>query len=176
MQLPKGGQGVTTPVEQNGVYGAGPPKISKTAGISLEEATTLHSAYWSRNHSVKRVADSLTVKTVLGQKWLFNPVSRFWYSLRHEKDRFSTLNQGSGVFAFDSWVALCRSDRPDLDGQIPKFIGQFHDEIVLCIPRGYREIVTKWLRQKVEQLNDILKLNRSLDIGVEWGETYAEIH
>lgn len=158
------------------VYGAGPPKISKTAGISLEEATTLHSAYWSRNHSVKRVADSLTVKTVLGQKWLFNPVSRFWYSLRHEKDRFSTLNQGSGVFAFDSWVALCRSDRPDLDGQIPKFIGQFHDEIVLCIPRGYREIVTKWLRQKVEQLNDILKLNRSLDIGVEWGETYAEIH
>ena len=77
-----------------GVYGAGPKKISLTAGISFGEAKTLHTTYWIRNKAVKLVADGCIVKKIAGQMWLFNPVSRFWYSLRNEKDKFSTLNQG----------------------------------------------------------------------------------
>lgn len=81
-----------------GVYGAGPPKIAQTTGMSLEQAQKLHKTYWERNKSVKQVANSCITKTtkVEGetQMWLFNPVSRFWYSLRFEKDKFSTLNQG----------------------------------------------------------------------------------
>ena len=151
------------------VYGAGPPKIAKTAGISVEEAGTLHSAYWSRNWSVRAVANSLRTKTVQGSKWLYNPVSTFWYSLRHDKDRFSTLNQGTGVFCFDTWVAVVRRDRPQLTGQ-------FHDEIVLCVKQGHREEITSWLKETIEEVNEILTLNRRLDIDVQFGSRYSEIH
>lgn len=151
------------------VYGAGAPKIAKTAGIPLSEATTLHSAYWSRNWAVRAVANSLKVKEVGGQKWLFNPVSEFWYSLRNEKDRFSTLNQGTGVYAFDTWVAVVRRDRPQLTAS-------FHDEIILCVEEGYREEVTNYLKDSCEEANEILNLNRRLDIDVQFGGRYSQIH
>ena len=151
------------------VYGAGAPRIAKTAGISVQEAGSLHSAYWKRNWAVKAVANSLTTKDVMGSRWLYNPVSRFWYSLRHDKDRFSTLNQSTGVFAFDTWLGLVRRDRPQLTGQ-------FHDEIILCVRKGYREEVSRWLKEKVGELNQMLKLNRELDVGVDFGESYADVH
>lgn len=46
--------------------------------------------------------------------WLFNPVSKFWYSLRYPKDIFSTLNQGTGVFCFDTWIANFMGERRQL--------------------------------------------------------------
>ena len=83
-----------------GVYGAGPPKIALTTGMPLQQAQKLHKTYWDRNKAVKQVAKSAKTKTTIvdgiEQMWLFNPVSRFWYSLRFEKDKFSTLNQGTG--------------------------------------------------------------------------------
>jgi len=81
-------------VNFSGIYGAGPPKISLTTGMSLDEATTLHTIYWQRNKAVKLVTEATVYKTVRKQMWLYNPVSGFWYSLRKPKDRFSTLNQG----------------------------------------------------------------------------------
>ena len=81
-----------------GVYGAGPPKIALTTGMPLPQAVKLHKTYWERNKAVKLVAKSAITKTLRfegeEQMWLYNPVSKFWYSLRYEKDKFSTLNQG----------------------------------------------------------------------------------
>lgn len=81
-----------------GVYGAGPPKIALTTGMPLAQAKKLHETYWNRNKAVKHVAAACETKTTkvdgVEQMWLMNPVSGFWYSLRYEKDRFSTLNQG----------------------------------------------------------------------------------
>lgn len=151
------------------VYGAGAPKIAKTAGISVQKAGTLHSAYWKRNWAVKKVANSLKVKEVRGAKWIFNPVSKFWYSLRHDKDRFSTLNQGTGVFAFDTWLGFVRADRPQLTAQ-------FHDEIILNVRKGYREEVKEFLQETIRKVNEQLRLNRDLDIGIEFGEDYAAVH
>ena len=83
-----------------GVYGAGPPKIALTTGMPLQQAKKLHKTYWDRNKAVKQVAASCKTKTTYvdgeEQMWLYNPVSGFWYSLRYEKDKFSTLNQGTG--------------------------------------------------------------------------------
>lgn len=81
-----------------GIYGASPAKIADTIGITLPMAKTLHRTYWNRNKAVKLVAKYSIKKTVIfngeEQMWLYNPVSKFWYSLRFEKDIFSTLNQG----------------------------------------------------------------------------------
>lgn len=81
-------------VNFSAVYGAGPPKIAQTLGCELAFAQKLHKAYWERNKAVKQVARACQVKKIGDQMWLRNPVSNFWYTLRYEKDRFSTLNQG----------------------------------------------------------------------------------
>ena len=85
-------------VNFSSVYGAGPPKIALTTGMPLKQAKKLHKTYWDRNKAVKQVAASCKTKTTYvdgeEQMWLYNPVSGFWYSLRYEKDKFSTLNQG----------------------------------------------------------------------------------
>lgn len=150
-------------------YGAGAPKIALTAGIPLHEAKMLHEAYWRRNWSVKRVAEDCVVKTVHGQMWLYNPISRLYYSLRHNKDRFSTLCQGSGVYCFDKWVEYVAES-----GDWP--IGQFHDEGIWCILLGRREEFSHILKDAVRKTNKDLKMNRELDIDIKFGNTYAEIH
>lgn len=152
-------------------YGAQPTRVAVTAGIPVEEAETLVNTYWKRNWAIKKVAEELRTKEVkeYEQIWVFNPVSRFWYSLRHHKDKFSTLNQGTATYCFDTWVYLILVDRPQLTAQ-------FHDEIVLCVKKGYREEITKFLKDKIREANEILKLNRELDIGVEFGPNYAEVH
>jgi hypothetical protein len=121
------------------VYGAGVPKLALTLGVDHFEAKIFHIAYWKRNKAVKLVAENAIRKTVQDQMWLYNPISRFWYSLRLEKDAFSTLNQGTGVYCFDTWVDFVRR------GGI-KLTGQFHDEIIFRVPIGnnQREIRTEY--------------------------------
>lgn len=151
------------------VYGAGPPTIARTAGVPLHKGEKLLEAYWKRNWSVKRIAEDCTVKTCHGKKWLFNPVSELWYVLRFEKDRFSTLNQGTGVWCFDKWVEQIK-----LKG--PPVIGQFHDEVVLLVSKGKREKLTKYLKDCIKKVNELLQLNRELDCSVDFGSSYADIH
>ena len=83
-----------------GIYGASPAKLAETTGLTLPFAKKLHQTYWNRNQSVKLVAKHSIRKTTMfngeEQMWLYNLVSKFWYSLRYEKDIFSTLNQGTG--------------------------------------------------------------------------------
>ena len=119
--------------------------------------------------AIKAVAAEQKVKTVDEQMWLFNPISRFWYSLRFEKDIFSTLVQGSAVYVFDTWVSHILADRPQLTGQ-------FHDEIILTVKKGKQEEIKEWLKDCIRQVNDFLKLNVKLDIDVQFGHRYSEIH
>jgi hypothetical protein len=160
-------------------YGTGIPKLAKTAGISREQAALVYKAYWEKNWAVKKVASVQTVKTVNDQMWLFNPVSKLWYSLRYEKDIFSTLVQGTASYVFDLWVEYILKEREQLTAQ-------FHDEIVLTVKKGYSSFNTetkKWegpivdfLKNMIKKTNDELKLNRELDIDVQFGRAYAEIH
>jgi hypothetical protein len=101
--------------------------------------------------------------------WLWNPVSELWYSLRYTKDIFSTLNQGTGVFVFDSWIMDFRKRRPQLTGQM-------HDEVILTVKKGHRKACEELLRESIAKVNKDLKLNREMDIDVQFGDNYAEIH
>lgn len=150
-------------------YGAGPPKIAQTAGITLKEAKLLHKIYWERNKAVKLTAESLTVKEVFGKKWLFNPVSKFWYSLRAEKDRFSTLNQGTGVYCFDTFIKYVRE-------QGIKISLQMHDEILFKLGSDQKEVIAEKLNNAIKKVNDQIKLNISLGMSMDFGHNYADCH
>jgi DNA polymerase III epsilon subunit-like protein len=156
-------------VNYSATYGIGASKLARETGMSLSEAANLLEAFWSRNWSVEAVAKTLEVREVNGSMWLKNPVSGFWYSLRSDKDRFSTLNQGTGVFCFDSWLAICIKNGI-------KAIGQFHDEVIALVPNGQEEKTATIMKGAIQRLNTKLALNVPLDVDPQFGNNYAEIH
>jgi len=157
------------PVNYSAVYGVGVPKLSRTTGMSPAEAKVLLEAYWERNWAVRQFAKDQQVKTVAGQMWVKNPVNGFWYTLRYEKDIFSTLNQGTGAYCFDQWVAHYLTRRPNI-------VGQFHDESINRINKGEEREHESVLRWAIDKVNEKLNLNIKLDIDVQFGVNYALIH
>jgi len=157
------------PVNFGGQYGIGAAKLAVQLNIGLSEAFKLHTAYWDLNHSVKKVAAATKVKTVNGQQWQLNPISGFWYFLKAEKDRFSTLNQGSGVYVFDTWVRNIR--RKGI-----KIIMQYHDEVLLICKNEKVTEISKKLKEAMEETNEQLKLNVKVGISVDAGKSYGDCH
>jgi len=152
-------------------YLAGAATIAREAGITLKEAKILHTVYWERNWSLKAIAEDVTTKTIQGVTWLYNPVSELWYYLKNDKDKFSTLNQGTGAFLFDMWVKEIREAQPKI-----KLAAQFHDEVILQVKEGHRGQVTKLLKDAVKSVNTKFNLNRDLDVDVDFGDNYSQIH
>ena len=150
-------------------YGATATTIARQSKVSLARAQELVDVYWKRNWALKKIAENVRTKRANGKMWLFNPVSKFWYSLRYDKDRFSTLNQGTGVYVFDTWVKYVLDERPQLSGQ-------FHDEIILEVKQGHRAQCEKLLRRALDKTNKRLKCNVQFDISVDFGQTYADVH
>lgn len=151
------------------VYGAGVAKLSITLSVPEPQAKKFHTAYWVRNKAVKEVAENCITKTIANQMWLYNPVSRFWYSLREEKDKFSTLNQGTGCYCFDTWVKHIRK-------QGVKIKGQFHDEKISSIKIGGREPRKQQLLDAIKWTNEEVHLNVPLKVSIDFGDNYAQIH
>ena len=58
----------------------------------------------------------------------------------------------------------------------PQITGQFHDEWILCIKKGYRDQCTKLLKDAVYKVNEQLNLNRALDVDVQFGPDYSSVH
>ena len=156
-------------VNYSATYGVGAPKLARETGMTQADAKKLLDAFWKRNHAIEKVAAGLRVRELFGTMWLQNPVSKFWYQLRSDKDRFSTLNQGTGVFCFDSWVAMCRKNGV-------KTIGQFHDEIIALVEKGQEDDVKYVMESAVAKLNGKINLNVPLGTDVQFGNTYADIH
>jgi DNA polymerase I-like protein with 3'-5' exonuclease and polymerase domains len=158
-------------VNYSATYGVGAAKLSRETGMTEQEAKKLLNAYWERNWSVAEfAADNLKkVKLINGQMWVQNPVSKFWHTLRYEKDVFSTLNQSTGAYCFDKWVAYYRIARPNI-------VGQFHDESINLVKKGHEEQHQRSLFNAINKLNKELKLNVDLGIDVQFGNKYSEIH
>jgi DNA polymerase I-like protein with 3'-5' exonuclease and polymerase domains len=151
------------------IYGVGSETLGRTLGISPADAQKLIDAYWGRNWAVTEVVKSIETKRIGKEMWLKNPVSGFWYSLRAEKDIFSTLNQGTGVYCFDLWVMKFRAKRPQLTGQ-------FHDEVILCIKNGAEDKCRQLLTDAIAEVNEELKLNVTLSVDIQFGDRYSDIH
>ena len=156
-------------VNYSATYGVGAAKLSRETGMTVSEASALLDTYWERNWSVKQFAEDQKLRKIDGEMWVQNPVSKFWHNLRYEKDAFSTINQSTGAYCFDKWVALYRTKRGNI-------IGQFHDESINLVKKGEEKQHTKALTWAIEKLNQELKLNVDLGIDVQYGQRYSEIH
>lgn len=157
-------------VNYSGIYGVGAAKLSRESGLSLKDARKLLEDYWERNWSVKVIAGEQFVKTLKdGTMWLKNPVSGFYHSLRYEKDIFSTLNQSTGVYCFDTWVAYCKAA-----GVIIPM--QYHDEVLAECDEDKIEETKLLMQQAIVKTNEKVKLNVQLGIDIQTGKDYAHVH
>lgn len=156
-------------VNYSATYGVGAPKLSRTTGLPVKEAAKLLNAYWERNWSVKKFSEDQKIRRIKGEMWVQNPVSKFWHSLRYEKDVFSTLNQSTGAYCFDKWVAYYRTRRPNI-------IGQFHDESINLVKEGEQDAHSDALNWAIKKLNEDLKLNVDLGIDIQYGQKYSDVH
>ena len=156
-------------VNYSATYGVGAAKLSRTTGMNIPQAQSLLDAYWNRNWSVKKFSEDQKIRQINGEMWVQNPVSGFWHSLRYEKDVFSTLNQSTGAYCFDKWVADYRTRRPNI-------IGQFHDESINLVKEGEQNAHSDILNWAIEKLNQELKLNVDLGIDIQYGQRYSDVH
>ena len=160
-------------VNFSATYGAGPAKIAETLKKPFEAGKALHETYWKRNKAVKQTAEACLVKVFNRQKWLYNPTSGFWMFLKEDKDKFSTLNQSTGVYVFDSWVRKCKAKLAEIG---IKICMQYHDELLLWCKVSDKEAVTKILHKAMVETNTEVNLNVEIGISVDWGTNYAECH
>jgi len=150
-------------------YGAGIATLSRQLDISEADAKKIHKAYWDRNWSLKEIANNVGTRNIDGKLWLWNPVSKMYYHLKTEKDKFSTLNQGTGTFCFDMWVAYIIQERPQLTAQ-------FHDEVILEIQETKQNDIKDLLNKSIQKVNKLLHLNRELECDIKFAKDYSEIH
>jgi DNA polymerase I-like protein with 3'-5' exonuclease and polymerase domains len=148
-------------------YKVGVPSLARNAGITEKEAKKLLEIYWKRNKAILQVENALEVKQIMGQKWIKNPVSGFWYTLRAEKDRFSTLNQGTAVYVFDTWLKYLRNLGV-------KIAYQCHDEWLGNVKS--EEETDKLIEKAIQKVNEELKLNIQVKCSSSYGQNYAECH
>lgn len=145
------------------------PSLSRDLKCSVEDAQKLLDIYWARNWSLLEFTKDIKTKTVNKKTWAYNPVSKYWYSLRNEKDKFSTVNQSTGVFCFDLMLRCFLK----YEGRL---LGQFHDEFIFEINPDTKEQVKENLKKAIDEVNKILKLNIVLKIDYKFGERYSDIH
>jgi len=150
-------------------YKCGIATLVRQTGLKEKQAKLLSDAYWKRNKAILDVKESLKIKTVGNHKWLQNPVSGFWYSLRNDKDKFSTLNQGTAVYCFDRWLYYVRQSGIKVNFQV-------HDEWSSCTEVENKEIYEQKVKKAVELVNNELKLNITIGCSLDWGYSYTECH
>ena len=160
------------------VYGAGGATIARSAGVSKGEGENLHAAYWKLNWSVTAIAEDQTTFTdSRGGMWLINPINGFCYSLRAEKDIFSTLCQGTGSFFFDRWVDYVLEGMYSRFG-VKRLSACFHDEFVSVFKdtEANRKIMEEITLKAIDNVNEEYMLRRDLGCDVQFGTDYSQIH
>jgi DNA polymerase I-like protein with 3'-5' exonuclease and polymerase domains len=156
-------------------YGAGVKTIARTAKVSEKIAKKLHAAYHKMNWSIAKIASMTLVKKTDFGMWQKNPINGMWYSLREEKDRFSTLIQGTGAYILDIWLYHAKrlAEKRNLDFNL---LGQFHDEKILELDEDQKDAYHNLVADAMQAVNNQLKLNRELACDIKFGKKYSDIH
>jgi len=163
-------------------YGAGGATVARAAGVDVSTGNMLKDTYWKLNWSINEIADSCTVKTVnidgKKTKYLKNPINGFWYWLKADKDKFSTLCQGTGAYVFDIWVKYMYDECLRRFNRLLPLVAQFHDEVILRTKKGEKSqnVWMNIVKGAIQGVNNQLSLNRDMDCDVQFGKDYSEIH
>lgn len=156
-------------VNYSATYSVGPKTLSETLGCTMSFAKNLLKAYWERNWSVQSFTDDQKEKTIGRETWVLNPINGYWYSLRSQHSKFSTLNQSAGDYIFTLWSHFCMEAGLILQAG-------FHDEVLVQSKEEDIEKNKKILQESMNKVNKILGLSIAIGIDYAVGDTYADVH
>src|SRR5699024_7191518 len=110
-----------------------------------------------------------TTKTLDGEEWVLNPLNGYWYSLRSEHTKFSTLNQGAGDYIFTLWCYFCMQDGLKLSYGA-------HDEILMQVKESDIDKYANIINESMDKVNAVLGLRIPIKVDYDVGVNYAEVH
>jgi len=159
-------------------YGAGAATVARAAGVPHKDGEAIRTAYLDLNWTIDAIAQSTTVMKSCGYSWQLNPINKIWYWLKSEKDRFSTLCQGTGSYICDMWIESMHVICNERHGKPAPVIGEFHDEGILRLKDkpAARATMGGIVKEAIGRVNDTLKMNTTLDCEVQFGNNYSQIH
>lgn len=151
------------------LYNVGAETLSRNLEIPKSEAQKLIESYWKIHFAVKVATDMFEIKKVGNESWVYNPISRFYYYIRNQKDIFSVVNQSSAVYCFNMWVWNCTQM-----GIFP--VTQSHDDSAYVVDESDVEKTKGIIDEAMSRLNKQLKLNVQLACETQVGNNIAETH
>lgn len=156
-------------------YGAGVKTVARTAKVHDKVAKKLHEGYHKLNWSIAKISSMMVTKKTDFGEWQINPINKMWYSLRSEKDRFSTLIQGTGAYILDLWLYHAQRLAKQR-GLVWTLVGQMHDELIAEVQEGREDVYRQLVDDAIGKVNEQLKLNRDLACDINFGSRYSDIH
>jgi hypothetical protein len=151
------------------LYLVGAETLSRALEITKKESQKLIDSYWEIHYAVKKATESFETKTVGGETWVYNPISRFYYFCRNLKDLFSIVNQSSAVYCFNIWVWNCTQM-----GIFP--VTQSHDDSLYVVENKDVKKTENIISEAMRRVNNQLKLNVELACETQVGDNIAETH
>lgn len=161
-------------------YSCGIKTLARTAGVSETVAKKISKAYKSMNWSIDKIASDQVIKKTSHGVYQMNPFNNIWYHLKTDKDRFSTLVQGTGSYILDLWLGFQFNLRKD-----PKYgigvgganlLATAHDEQIIEFKEEFKDNVKNLIEDSLEKVNDRFKLEIPFGCDVQFGTNYSQIH
>jgi DNA polymerase-1 len=153
--------------------------LGQRLGIPTEEAAVILDAYFVAFPSVRAYMDA-TVKearmrgyteTLFGRRRPIPELSNSNFRIRQAGER-QAMNAGIQGLAADIFkVALVRIDAALVaGGHESRVILQVHDEVIVEVPVGERDVVGPLI---IDIMENAAHLDVPLEVNVSWGDTWA---
>jgi len=161
-------------------YSCGIKTLARTAGVSETVAKSISKAYKSMNWSIDKIASDQVIKKTSHGTYQLNPFNGVWYHLKTDKDRFSTLVQGTGSYILDLWLGfqfnLRNNSKYGIDGYGVRLLATAHDEQIVEFKEDFKESVKTLIEDSLGKVNDRFKLEIPFGCDVQFGTKYSQIH
>lgn len=160
-------------------FGAGALTVSRAANVPMKVANRLVEAYRGRNWSIESISKEQKDKRTSYGRYQLNPFNGIWYNLKNDKDKFSTLVQGTGSYVFDLWMLnLLRLREDKKYGMVGRLdlLGSWHDEYIGELLEVDKEACKQITLDAIMCANENLKLEIPFSVDVQFGDNYSQIH
>ncbi len=175
-------RGIAKAVNYGIAYGLTPFGLSKDIDVSIGEAKKIIDDYFDKYPGVKNYMDEMVkdaedkgyVTTLLGRRRYLPDIQGKNHNLREFAKRTAINTPIQGTSADLIKKAMIDVDKRLRDKGTEGFmILQIHDELLLEVPENEADELSLLLKETME---NAMKLSVPIEVEVEFGETWADIH
>ena len=162
------------------MYGMGPRSLSKSTGLTMQEAKSFIEKYFEIHSAVRIYLDTLKekahedgfVETHFGRRRYFPEINSGMHMLVAQAERMAQNMPIQGTQADVVKMAMLAVDGWLKQSQLKaKLLLQVHDELVLEVAREDVDLVVEGLRQMMEGVATFeVPLSVEVKVGENWGE------